>query len=1026
MTSWVVSRMRQKIEKRLCRCLMRCLVLAASVLVAILVPAASRAQSLSDILGGNGNNVSSDLLRNLQQRLSGQAAVPALQPGMQIQNPSTYSQPGLLSNLPMQAPGSANRPMSAIERLMSDRAGQPLRQFGYAFFGHGVPVIVRQSGALQDNYVLGQGDEIVLTLRGQENSSFRTRVDRDGRIVLPTLPPVAAAGRSFGAFRADVEAAARRAMPGSQALVSVGEVRQISVRVAGEVNNPGMFYATGLSTAMDVLSLAGGIKSTGSLRDIQIMRGARVIHLDLYALLAGGMGGTDITLTEGDRIVVPLETSAVGVVGQVKRPAIYELPPGRSGVPVADLLALAGGPEVRGNYRISILRTRDDGKREMVQVGTDRNSLVRDGDILFVASNADVSLAKVSLMGSSALGGLYPLNSARSLRDLLSSPDMFAPVAGKPLPYLLIGAVIRLDPATMQRTVIPFSPADVLEGKTDLPLQSNDVVYALNVAEMRYIAHRATAAQQAPSRRVIRDNTVSGAQALAPSTNSALASAVAGTGQPAPEPNSLDSQLATAIASSQGGSEEAAPAASAAPLPAPLPASLSAAETQQALAVNPAAALANPYYAALAAGQSSANEEGQDAGPPKTEAEQLNPGIIAPPDAMEPDPKDQASGNQASGKTGTEAQGQDRMAKRPPLRIFIGLDADARRLLISTLSNYYVSVAGEVNDAGDFLVMPQTGLDRIVQAAGGLTPKVNLHAFEVTSANIDNVSGLSRTDRKTFNLMPDKFTQVSLKPFDRVRFNAVFSDRDSGDVSVFGEIQFPGGYEILRGEHLSSVLKRAGGFTGAAYPAGAILLRRSVAQEEQGVMRREADDLERQVIGLVGTVSNKAQVSQAEIGYVTEMIAKMRQGGDQNGRIAVQIEPQQISAHPELDIAMEPGDQLFIPRRPSSVVIAGEVMAPGGIQFRADRTVDDYLRLAGGITSIADEDHIFVIQPDGAAVQAHGDSWLSESPKLAPGSVIVVPRQLRHFTWDTILEDVVQVTSQVAITGASLAVIANQ
>lgn len=1014
--------MLRKIEKRLCRYVMRCLVLMAPVLAVILVPAVSRAQSLSDILGGNGNNVSSDLLRNLQQRLTGQAAVPSLQPGMQIQNPSLFpQQPGLLPGLPLQAAAPTNRSISAIERLMSERAGQPLRQFGYAFFGRGAPVVVRQSGALQDNYILGQGDEIVLTLRGQENSSFRTRVDRDGRVVLPTLPPVAAAGRSFGTFRADVEAAARRAMPGSQALVSVGEVRQISVRVAGEVNNPGVFYATGLSTAMDVLSLAGGVKNTGSLRDIQIIRGARIVHLDLYALLAGGAGGTDITLTEGDRIVVPLQTSAVGVVGQVKRPAIYELPPGRSGVPVADLLALAGGPEVRGSYRISILKTRDDGKREMVQVGTDRNSLVRDGDILFVASNADVSLAKVSLMGSGALDGFYPLNSVRSLRDLLSSPDMFTPVVGRPLPYLLIGAVIRLDPATMQRTVVAFSPADVLEGKADLPLQSNDVVYILNVAEMRYIAHRATAAQQAPSRRVISDNTVSGAQALAPAINSALASAVAGTGQPAPEPNSLDSQLATAIAASQGGPQESAPAAAAAPLPAALPAPLSAAETQQALAANPAAALANPYYAALAAGQGSANEEGQDAGPPKTAAEQLNPGIIAPPDAMEPDQKDQASG-----KTGTEAQGQSRAAKRPPLRIFVGLDADARRLLISTLSNYYVSVAGEVNDAGDFLVMPKTGLDKIVQAAGGLTPKVNLHAFEVTSADIDNVSGLSRTDRKTFDLMPDKFAQVSLKPFDRVRFNAVFSDRDSGDVSVFGEVQFPGGYEILRGERLSSVLRRAGGFNGAAYPAGAILLRRSVAQEEQGSMRREADDLERQVIGLVGTVSNKAQVSQAEIGYVTEMIAKMRQGGDQNGRIAVQIEPRQIAAHPELDIVMEPGDQLFIPRRPSSVVIAGEVMAPGGIQYRANRTVDDYLRLAGGITSIADEDHIFVIQPDGAAVQAHADSWLSESPKLAPGSVIIVPRQLRHFAWDTILEDVVQVTSQAAITGASLAVIAKQ
>jgi len=237
-------------------------------------------------------------------------------------------------------------------------------------------------------------------------------------------------------------------------------------------------------------------------------------------------------------------------------------------------------------------------------------------------------------------------------------------------------------------------------------------------------------------------------------------------------------------------------------------------------------------------------------------------------------------------------------------------------------------------------------------------------------------------------------------------------------------VKFPGGYEILRGEHLSSVLKRAGGFTGAAYPAGAIFLRHSVAEEEQGVMRREADGLERQVIGLVGTVTNKAQVSQAEIGYVTEMIAKMRQGGDQNGRVSVQIEPEQITAHPELDIVMEPGDQLFIPRRPSSVVVAGEVMAPGGLQFRQGRSVRDYLKLAGGITEIADEDHIFVIQPDGAAVQVDDGSWLSEPPKLAPGSVIVVPRQLRHFTWDTVLEDVVQVTSQIAITAASLAVVA--
>ncbi|HEX3755843.1 MAG TPA: SLBB domain-containing protein [Rhizomicrobium sp.] len=951
-------------------------------------------------------------MRNLQQRLTGQANVPALQPDVQVQNPATYpGQSGVLGYPSLQRAPANSGPMSAIERLMSDRAGQPLRQFGYSFFGHGTPVIVRQSGALQDNYILGQGDEIVLTLRGQQNASFRTRVDRDGRVILPSLPAIPAAGRAFGAFRSDVEAAARRAMPGTEALVSVGEVRQISVRVAGEVNTPGVFSVTGLSTAMDAVSLAGGVKSAGSLRDIQVVRGSRTVHIDLYALLAGGMGNADLTLTDGDQIVVPLVTSAIGVVGQVKRPAIYELPPGRPGLSVPDLLSLAGGPEVRGNYRLSILKTRDDGKRGMIQVAKGDNALVRDGDILFVASNADVSLAKVSLMGSSTLNGFYPLDAAHSLHSLLSSQDMFTPVAGKPLPYLMIGAIIRLDPATLQRTIIPFSPADVLESKADVPLQSNDTVYVLNVAEMRYIAHRAAAAQQIPSRHVINDNTVSGSQTPPPSTNSALAAAVAGSGQPAPEAATPDNLQAAAIAALQSG-PAAPPPASTTPSPTP-------AELQQALAANPAAAFANPSYTALVASQAQAAAEAQDAGPPKSEAEQLNPGIPAPPDAMEIDQIDSTADKGAAG-----TQDQTRAHKRSPPRIFVGLDPDARRLLISTLGNYYVSVVGEVNDPGDFLVMPQAALDRIVQAAGGLTPKVNLHAFEVTSVDIDNTTGLSRTVRKSFDLSPDKFAQITLKPFDRVRFNPVFSDRDSGDVAIYGEVKFPGSYEILRGEHLSSVLKRAGDFTGAAYPAGAIFLRRSVAQEEQGVMRREADDLERQVVGLVGTVSNKAQVSQAEIGYVTEMIAKMRQGGDQNGRIAVQIQPEQITAHPELDIVMEPGDQLFIPRRPSSVVVAGEVMAPGGIQFRADRSVDDYLRLAGGITSIADEDHIFVIQPDGAAVQVESGSWLSEPPTLAPGSVIVVPRQLRHFTWDTIFEDVVQVTSQVAITAASLAVIA--
>ncbi|WP_044561342.1 polysaccharide biosynthesis/export family protein [Azospirillum sp. B4] len=228
-------------------------VLLLAALASGVAPGLARAQGLSQLLGGgNGGDLTGDLLRTVQQRLTGQSTVPSLQPEVQVQNPAGQQGQGPLPY----------GPPSAIERLMSARAGQPIRQYGYDVFGRGGPVMVRQSGALQDGYILGEGDEIVLTLRGQQNASYRTRVDRDGRVVFPGLPPIAGAGRPFGGFREDLEDAAGRALTGTEVLVSVGAVRQIAVRVTGEVNSPGLFSLSRPGTAMDALSLAGGIKTS--------------------------------------------------------------------------------------------------------------------------------------------------------------------------------------------------------------------------------------------------------------------------------------------------------------------------------------------------------------------------------------------------------------------------------------------------------------------------------------------------------------------------------------------------------------------------------------------------------------------------------------------------------------------------------------------------------------------------------------------------------------------------------------------
>src|SRR5262249_51176758 len=131
---------------------------------------------------------------------------------------------------------------------------------------------------------------------------------------------------------------------------------------------------------------------------------------------------------------------------------------------------------------------------------------------------------------------------------------------------------------------------------------------------------------------------------------------------------------------------------------------------------------------------------------------------------------------------------------------------------------------------------------------------------------------------------------------------------------------YPGNYEILRGERLSSVLARAGGLTDSAYPYGAIFLRRSVAAQQRDVMQHQADQIESQLVTLVGTLSSRDQVSEPEIQYVLRLTERLRQSEGPGGRIAVQIEPSRLAADPTLDIVLEPGDRLYIPRRPTSVI----------------------------------------------------------------------------------------------------------
>jgi hypothetical protein len=152
-------------------------------------------QNLGGAIGNTGNGMGQNI--NPQQDLQNVTQQPAV-PNLQTQWST-----------------------SRLEKIMSSRAGTKLNQFGYEELGTGRAVTIPQAGAVQDDYLLGSGDELVISLRGQENSEFRVVVDRNGQVLIPRLNPIVASGRSFGEFRRDLADSVRRAYISTSVFASI-------------------------------------------------------------------------------------------------------------------------------------------------------------------------------------------------------------------------------------------------------------------------------------------------------------------------------------------------------------------------------------------------------------------------------------------------------------------------------------------------------------------------------------------------------------------------------------------------------------------------------------------------------------------------------------------------------------------------------------------------------------------------------------------------------------------------------------
>jgi polysaccharide export outer membrane protein len=848
---------------------------------------------------------------------------------------------------------------SRLEEDYQQRTKSEIHQFGYDIFGAGQMRSDLVTGRIPDRYTLGVGDELVVMFQGQTPTTVTTYVDREGRIILPHLRPINAAGRSFADFRGELERVTKSAMIGTDVYVSLGSVRMISVYVLGEVLQPGRYNLTSLTTTLEALGVAGGIKKSGSLRRIEVVHNGRTVDVDLYAMLNGGPA-VDTVLSDGDRIVVPPVGPTVAVTGDAVRPAIYELPKAAGRMTMEQLIKLAGGTLRPRGYAFVLNRMDTSGRQDLTTVKT-TNEIIKSGDIVSVSLRENGHVGGVRLIGAVRTPGLRSLDEAPTLKALLGDAHNFSDK-----PYLLFGALERVDAATQARVLQPFSPERILAGAEDVTLKSDDRVVIFDSRDVAFL-----------SSKKVRDIVMTGKTMDDCSSLRELARIVS---------DSQSGRFATAIRAIFTRDEN---------LDRRNKADMN--NNMQGVGFNQNNG--NPKDKNNAMEQNGGNGFDQNGQPLQIGQQYVNGQLYQNGQLVQ--------NGQAIDTDHYNAACPDNYEK-------------VDKLLPFTLE-YIVSVSGALRSSGVFPVAGKTSLASLVASAGGTSYNADLSNIEILSFQETAAQQQLDVGRQYVNASTGTgLSGVYVTPGSGVRINTQFSDQEPGGVLVSGEVRWPGVYSIRRGESLSELLKRAGGYTDQAFPYGAVFTRARVKEAEQEGLKRAAQELNS---AMASAMLSKRDMKPESVAAAQALSVKISDA-EVVGRVVIEADLHKLAAHPELDTVLESGDQVFIPKKPNYVLLIGDVLNPTALQFTSGKKVGQYLREAGGIQSTGDKGKVFVVYPNGAAKPVHTSSWgFGSSASIPPGSTVVVPKDPMPFDALSFTKDITQILSQLAISAASIAVI---
>ncbi|MDV6316117.1 SLBB domain-containing protein [Idiomarina sp. HP20-50] len=300
-----------------------------------------------------------------------------------------------------------------------------------------------------------------------------------------------------------------------------------------------------------------------------------------------------------------------------------------------------------------------------------------------------------------------------------------------------------------------------------------------------------------------------------------------------------------------------------------------------------------------------------------------------------------------------------------------------------------VYVAGEVNHPGVYPLVENATVSRLLDAAGGVKDSAYLKRAEVTRFKYGKDAASTKYLTVALDEVLSGQVDVPIQGRDRLNVLSIPEWQNTYEVRLRGEVKFPGTYAIKRGETLTQLIARAGGFTEHAFIEGAVFTREEIREREQERKRILAQQLKQEIAGNMMTGTGDSQVSYAQMSQLlSDLLAT-----EAVGRLIMDL-PKVLSDRAARDLQLKDGDALYVPTKSDSISIMGEVQMTTSYRFDPDLSVEAYIERSGGIKQKADEERIYIVKANGAIeLYEDGSSWFSFSgnSQLGPGDTIIVP-----------------------------------